>query len=472
VDRNRKRQILKHWFFGWVFTVTVMVVGGGGFFPENEITSELRGLIAKHFPSEIVEPVNAYLEVVGVTPLPPLGGASILDLSSPQSATQTAVQTSRRTQPSQTDQTRPKPEDPAQTLEPTQAAQATTAAAQIIQTPLSTIPGDIKWYGPKEYEKPLPATPTPEPTTTVSQTIEPVTLTPDATLTSTQAATRTPPPAASATALPTQTSTQTPLPSATFRPRPTLTFTPKATKEPSEPTSTAPPPSLTASITNTPPPTWTPIPSDTPTITPTPSETPTITPAIPPTSTPTPINQAPVAVNDNGTVMEDSSITILVLYNDSDPDGDPLTITGYAQGANGSVSQNGDSLTYTPNADYFGSDSFSYTISDGNGGTDSASVNITVVNVNDPPNAANDTGSTTAGNPTTINVLGNDSDPEGDPLTVASVTQGSHGSVSNNGSNVTYTPNAGFTGTDSFTYTISDGYGGSDTATVVVTVNP
>jgi len=179
-----------------------------------------------------------------------------------------------------------------------------------------------------------------------------------------------------------------------------------------------------------------------------------------------------VAVNDSGTVMEDTNISILVLYNDSDPDGDPLTITGYTQGANGSVSQSSNSLSYTPNADYFGTDNFSYTISDGKGGTASASVNINVVNVNDQPTAADDTGSTTAGIATNINVLGNDSDPDGDTLTVSAVTQGSNGSVINNGNNVTYTPNGGFTGTDTFTYTISDGYGGSDTATVVVTVNP
>ena len=171
--------------------------------------------------------------------------------------------------------------------------------------------------------------------------------------------------------------------------------------------------------------------------------------------------------------MEDSSVTILVLHNDYDPDGDSLQITKYTQSSNGSVSRSGDSLTYTPNANFYGTDSFSYTISDGKGGTDSASVSITVVNVNDPPKAVTDSASVlpnSGANP--INVLGNDSDPEGDPLTIDFVTQGSHGSVSNNGSNVTYTPDAGFTGTDSFTYTITDGNGGSDTASVTVNVTP
>ncbi|NBB96533.1 MAG: hypothetical protein GVY16_12465, partial [Planctomycetes bacterium] len=72
----------------------------------------------------------------------------------------------------------------------------------------------------------------------------------------------------------------------------------------------------------------------------------------------------------------------------------------------------------------------------------------------------------------TIDVLANDSDPNaGDVLTVDSVTQGASGSVTNNGSDVTYTPDAGFTGTDTFDYTVSDGNGGFDTATVTVTVN-
>ena len=72
--------------------------------------------------------------------------------------------------------------------------------------------------------------------------------------------------------------------------------------------------------------------------------------------------------------------------------------------------------------------------------------------------------------PVVVDVLANDSDPNGDILTVDSVTQGSNGSVVNNGTDVTYTPNASWTGTDTFTYTVSDGNGGTDTATVTVMV--
>jgi hypothetical protein len=85
-----------------------------------------------------------------------------------------------------------------------------------------------------------------------------------------------------------------------------------------------------------------------------------------------------VAVNDSATTVQGQSITILVLFNDYDPDEDPLTITGKTNGANGSVTNNGNNVTYTPNAGFTGNDSFTYTISDGNGGTDTATVSVTV----------------------------------------------------------------------------------------------
>ncbi len=95
-----------------------------------------------------------------------------------------------------------------------------------------------------------------------------------------------------------------------------------------------------------------------------------------------PVNDAPVAVDDSATVNEDSTVLIDVLANDSDIDGDTLSITGYTQGAKGAVAQEGDSLRYTPNANFNGSDSFMYEISDGNGGVAIATVNITVNPVN------------------------------------------------------------------------------------------
>ncbi len=93
--------------------------------------------------------------------------------------------------------------------------------------------------------------------------------------------------------------------------------------------------------------------------------------------------------------------------------------------------------------------------------------------VNQPPVAVDDNASTTVDNAVIVDVLANDSDDNGDPLTVTAVGTAANGAVLDNGDGtVTYTPNIGFVGDDSFTYTIDDGQGGADTATVFVTVSP
>jgi hypothetical protein len=164
---------------------------------------------------------------------------------------------------------------------------------------------------------------------------------------------------------------------------------------------------------------------------------------------------------------------IYLLLLTSDPDIDPLTVTGLTQPANGTASINpDDTVNYTPDLNFNGNDSFTYTIDDGNGGTDTAVVNVTVIAVNDPPVADDDSATTQEATAVTIDVLANDSDVDGDILSVYSVTQGGSGSVTNNGTSVTYTPDLGFTGTDSFTYTAYDGMANSNVATVSVTVNP
>ncbi|MBW7882604.1 MAG: tandem-95 repeat protein [Caldilineaceae bacterium] len=193
------------------------------------------------------------------------------------------------------------------------------------------------------------------------------------------------------------------------------------------------------------------------------------------TITVTPVNDGPDAVDDSYSTAEDTPLTVPapgVLNNDTDVDGDALTVTGYTQPANGTVVQNADgSLTYTPNANFNGTDSYTYTISDGNGGTDTATVTITVSGVNDAPDAVNDSASVNEDQPVTIPVLNNDVDPDGDPLTVTDVSDPANGSaVINPDGTVTYTPDPDFCGTDTFTYTISDGNGGTDTATVTVEV--
>ncbi|HEX7181652.1 MAG TPA: Ig-like domain-containing protein [Thermoanaerobaculia bacterium] len=184
-----------------------------------------------------------------------------------------------------------------------------------------------------------------------------------------------------------------------------------------------------------------------------------------------PRNDAPVAANDSGTTSEDTTVTISVLTNDSDLDGDTLSITAATSGAKGAVTFNVTSVTYTPAANANGSDSFTYTVSDGNGGTATATVSITISAANDSPVAGNDSRSTNEDTAVTISVLTNDSDPDGDTLSISAVTQGAKGAVTFNASSVTYTPVANANGSDSFTYTVSDGNGGSANATVSITIN-
>ena len=184
-------------------------------------------------------------------------------------------------------------------------------------------------------------------------------------------------------------------------------------------------------------------------------------------------NRPPVAVDDAATTIAATPVAIDVLANDSDPDGDPLTIAALSAPASGTAVVSGNQVAYTPAAGFTGTDRFTYTISDGRGGSATATVVVTVTAPpNRPPVAVDDAAATVAATPVSIDVLANDSDPDGDPLAIAALTAPASGTAVISGNRVAYTPTAGFTGTDRFTYTISDGRGGSATATVVVTVSP
>ena len=167
----------------------------------------------------------------------------------------------------------------------------------------------------------------------------------------------------------------------------------------------------------------------------------------------------PEAQADTASGAEDSALTIDVLSNDSSPSGGVLRVDAVTQGANGSVVINPDSsVTYTPAADFFGTDSFTYTVSDSPLASATATVTVTVTPLPDPPVARDDEAVTTRDTPVSIDVLGNDSDPDGDSLTVAGFTQPTNGSVTGNADGtLRYTPDSGFAGNDSFTYSASDG---------------
>lgn len=186
----------------------------------------------------------------------------------------------------------------------------------------------------------------------------------------------------------------------------------------------------------------------------------------------------PVAVDDTASTRVNTAVDIDVAANDTDADSniDLSTVTIVSDVSNGATSINGTTgvVTYTPGASYVGSDSFTYTISDADGGTSaSATVTITVA-ANVVPVALGDSATTNADTAVEINVLANDSDPDGGTLDVATVaaTQPANGVTTVNlTGTITYTPNPGFAGLDTFTYTVADNDGGtSNNATVNVTV--
>jgi len=170
-------------------------------------------------------------------------------------------------------------------------------------------------------------------------------------------------------------------------------------------------------------------------------------------------NQSPSAIDDTATTNQNTPVTIAVLANDSDPDGDSLTITNVSQASNGTVAVNADNtVTYSPNTGFAGTDSFDYTVSDGRGGTDTAAVAITVTLSNRAPVAACQNITRTVGPNcqavvNTQDIGGSSSDPDGDAITLA------------------LTPAGPFTvGVHSVTLTVTDSHGTSATCSATVTV--
>jgi len=168
-----------------------------------------------------------------------------------------------------------------------------------------------------------------------------------------------------------------------------------------------------------------------------------------------------------------TSLSILSLTSGSvqlQPGGVYSGVAISAQPAHGSVSLNGTTATYTPSGAYVGNDSFSYVASGPGGSSTPGTVSVTVQNR--APTPQNDAVSTFQNQAVTFDPRGNDSDPEGHPLSVYTAWGTPNGTAQANGSSVTYTPGAGFVGTDTFYYGVMDGYGGTGTATVTVNVQP
>jgi hypothetical protein len=193
-----------------------------------------------------------------------------------------------------------------------------------------------------------------------------------------------------------------------------------------------------------------------------------------------------LAIDDEFEVDEDSGETELeVLANDNaqNPDApETYTITDVTQPANGTVeiAQDGASVLYTPDAQFFGSDTFTYTIMDDDGTPSTATVTVTVTEVNDPPVAVDDVVNDVLEDQTTpveIDVLANDTTNEaGETLSIESFTPpaASMGTVtlSEDETKLLFTPAANFNGQATFNYIVSDGRGGTDEGTVTVNVTP
>lgn len=188
------------------------------------------------------------------------------------------------------------------------------------------------------------------------------------------------------------------------------------------------------------------------------------------TVTITGVNDAP-DVNDS-TASGDEDTDIDIDFDITDPDDTTFTIV--CSSDDGAYADDGDGTgTFTPNADFNGTATLDCRITDDGGESDDADVTVTVNPVNDDPVAVDDEDFVDDATPSiVIDVLANDTDVDGDTLTVASAdltgTAGGTITVAADGSSVTYAPPSGFTGSDTFDYVVSDGKGGTDTGTVIV----
>ena len=187
-----------------------------------------------------------------------------------------------------------------------------------------------------------------------------------------------------------------------------------------------------------------------------------------------PVNHPPIARADSALTLRNQPVTIDVLANDAEPDGQAMTAEAVTQPAHGALTRDtAGRFIYTPTFGYVGADSFSYRAGDGQLFSDPVTVEIKVSAVNDAPVAAGESYSTPRDTAKVLAVLGNDNDPNGDALSVVVVSGPAHGAlVTNPDGTLTYTPALGYSGPDSFSYRASDGLLQSDAVIVSLAVTP
>lgn len=183
-------------------------------------------------------------------------------------------------------------------------------------------------------------------------------------------------------------------------------------------------------------------------------------------------DNTPQTVDDRVTTAEDPAValTIDVLANDSDPNGDPLSLVSHTEPRHGTMSREGFIFSYKPDDNFNGTDSFTYTVSDGYDGFDTATVTINVTPINDRPEAFSDSVSMVE-DATQIGMLSG-FDVDGDSLVFSLVQDAAHGTVSvqMNGA-FTYTPEDEYSGVDTFSFRVRDGSLYSDPTVVTISVN-
>ncbi|MGI2209107.1 Ig-like domain-containing protein [Shewanella baltica] len=179
-------------------------------------------------------------------------------------------------------------------------------------------------------------------------------------------------------------------------------------------------------------------------------------------------NHLPVANPDTASLPWNQSLDVDVLANDTDSDGDALTVTQVTSEFGTAVILANQQLSYTPASDFIGTDVLIYSITDGKGGTASSELTV-IVSGNTAPTTVNDSAATDDRTSLLLDVLINDSDPDGNALTLVSATA-QQGAVSVESNKLRYIPKAGFDGVDTVSYQISDGLGGEATGQVLITV--
>jgi len=178
-------------------------------------------------------------------------------------------------------------------------------------------------------------------------------------------------------------------------------------------------------------------------------------------------NALPTITADSFTIIEDSNNQLVdVLANDSDTDsGDTLSVASVTQAEYGTVTLTGGSVFYTPDANFAGTDVFTYTANDGSGGTSSARVTMTVAGEDDAPTAVNDAlASVEAGSGRIeIDLISNDSDVDGDIISIKSVGDALYGTTTFTAGSIYYQPGSAVQ-SDVFSYTIVDANGNESSA--------